>query len=828
MSTHKTCMIIVGLFTAVITTAQPQFSEPTSMYLMHSSGNHLSMAADYGGVLESPTATAAQSLTFIPDGQGYYSIMADSNEPRFLALLNQWNTTFQTDSASANAKYAIESATSQYIRLRCKANNRYLGTDATTDGAKVYTDKNGQDMKHYWYLASDPTTLPPTDTISYLVVPQVIRQHFNGGWGVSLCWWAGQCGNWTDKKIDEIVDWLVSPTGLNYTIFRYNIGGGDDPDNNNCTPHHMGSGKGLRAEMEGFKDFSGDTYHWDRDEAQRKIMLKIREKRPDAIFEAFSNSCPWYMTYSGCVAGNTSGSRDNLRPEYYEEFAHYLVDVCRHYKDEYGIEFRTLEPFNESASSYWSAGGGQEGCHFDYASQVAFIRVLKPILEASGLSTVISASDETSVSQSVEAFRQYQSAGILPMVGQWNTHTYSASISDRTRLSQLAHTSNIPLWMSEVGAGGSGIGGNLSLVQKLINDMRYIQPEAWVDWQYMEEGNDQWCMIRGSFSRQTYSKVKNYYVRQQCTRFIQRGYNIITSLNNQTLAAMNQAADTLVLVVLNEGSQTIHRADLSLFDQMPTASRIKAYRTSETENLQAVRTFKLDGTQLIIELPAQSITTLVIPVQTDMSVDLSTDLPDDVPFLIIPRNETTRTLTATAAGGVTIEDITNSQAQQWQPEQQADGSYVLVNGLGLRLTSHRQQGSSQLTATAQTGSEQTFVIENIDYPYCKIVSKAYSEYALDLASESTSAGTKVDTWQYTVGTTTPSHRQWMFVPLSAPHADDIADGIDRMMANNVGAEMGMMGMGHDGIYDVMGHLLSRNALDTHGLTPGRGCPRTYP
>ena len=37
----------------------------------------------------------------------------------------------------------------------------------------------------------------------------------------------------------------------------------------------MGSGKGLRAEMEGFKDFSGDEYHWNRDAAQRKIMQSL-------------------------------------------------------------------------------------------------------------------------------------------------------------------------------------------------------------------------------------------------------------------------------------------------------------------------------------------------------------------------------------------------------------------------------------------------------------------------------------------------------------------------------------------------------------------------
>ena len=142
------------------------------------------------------------------------------------------------------------------------------------------------------------------------------------------------------------------------------------------------------------------------------------------------------------------------------------------------------------------------------------------------------------------------------MLGQWNTHTYSGNNADRVHMAFLAHQDNIPLWMSEVGAGGNGIGGNLSLTQKLFDDMRYLQPETWIDWQYMEEANDQWCTIRGSFADQTYSKVKNFYVRQQCSRFIKRGYNIVASLNDQSLAAMNEAQDTLVLVLLNEGSLT--------------------------------------------------------------------------------------------------------------------------------------------------------------------------------------------------------------------------------------------------------------------------------
>ena len=444
--------------------------------------------------------------------------------------------------------------------------------------------------------------------VSYSVNPEQVVQHWDG-WGVSLCWWAGQCGKWDVEKVDEIIDWLVSPDGLNYSHFRYNIGGGDDPENRNCELHHMGKGKGLRAEMEGFKDFTGDQYHWERDSAQRRIMLKIKEKRPDAVFEAFSNSCPYYMTYSGCVAGNKDGGKDNLKPEYYEEFAHYLVDVCKHYKDQYGIEFKTLEPFNESATSYWYQNGSQEGCHFDYSSQIAFLRVLAPILEASGLSTIISASDETSVEHSIKAIQAYKQAGVLPLVGQWNTHTYQGDTKQRIRLSALVREAGKPFWMSETGSGGKGLEGNLKMAQRLFDDIRYLQPEAWFDWQYMEERSDQWCMINGSFQGQIYRKVKNYFVRQQCSRFVKRGYDILQAECPQSLAAISPARDTLTLVLLNEGEETTHNIQI----QKSRFKKAKVYRTSASEDWAVIKDgFSLKNNTLSIVLPKQSITTVVL------------------------------------------------------------------------------------------------------------------------------------------------------------------------------------------------------------------------
>jgi hypothetical protein len=132
----------------------------------------------------------------------------------------------------------------------------------------------------------------------------------------------------------------------------------------------------------------------------------------------------------------------------------------------------------------------------------------------------------------------------------------------------------------------------------------------------MEENNDQWCLIRGNFAGQMYAKVKNYYVRQQCSRFIKQGYDIITSECEQSLAAISANRDTLVIVTLNEDiAAKTHMIDLSQLPNTLVRSSIHAYRTSAEENLSdAIDSVALNGTTLILNMPAQSITTVLIPI----------------------------------------------------------------------------------------------------------------------------------------------------------------------------------------------------------------------
>lgn len=456
------------------------------------------------------------------------------------------------------------------------------------------------------------------DSKTYAVQINTTKTHqILEGWGSSLCWWAGQVGNWNEARVDSLVELITSPDDLNMNIFRYNIGGGDDPAH---IGGHMVKGKGKRAEMEGFKASVYAPYNWNADEAQRKIMLKIKEKRPDAVFEAFSNSPPYWMTISGCSAGHHDPTKDNLKPEYYDAFCNYLIDVCVHYKEVYGIEFKTLEPFNESTSAYWNYMGSQEGCHFEPETQMEIIRILYPKLKESGLNTVISASDETNIKSFNIVMKAYMDAGdIMDKVGQLNTHTYNGTNKEREIAKALVNLTGKPFWQSETGPQGlprkaKGLENNLLLAQKMFNDLRIMKPQAWLDWQLMEENNDVWGLVRCNFETEEYELLKNLYVRMQITRFIRQGYVFVETNNESVLAAQSPDKTEIIVAVLNSGGIS-KKFQLQGFGS--SAQITTVYRTSANENCKRIQIKNIEKDEFSYSAPGYSLTTFIIKIQKE-------------------------------------------------------------------------------------------------------------------------------------------------------------------------------------------------------------------
>ncbi len=457
------------------------------------------------------------------------------------------------------------------------------------------------------------------EAVTVRVNPGVEHQEFEG-WGTSICWWGNIVGKYPDQKRDSIMDLLFDTAdGLGLSMVRYNIGGGDNPSH-----HHMGTGK----MMDGFKASENAQYDWTKDAGQRWCLDAAIERIPADWFisEAFSNSPPYWMTNSGCAAGNSGGS-NNLKSGYFDDFADYLTEVVKHFRDTWNITFRTLEPMNEPMVG-WSVNGGQEGCHIDVNQQDDLIREVKAQLDAKGLTeTKISAPDETSIDQTVSTWNSYDAA-TKACVFQINTHVYYGS--RRSELRDAAKRGNKILWDSECDGSGAAapfdqwnhnhndIVPGLDIANRALRDLRDMQVNGWVFWQAVESEqtqtslNKNWGLIHADFTGGNRFYIpKKYYAVRQFSGFIRPHSTMIDINNNDAVAFVSKERDRLIIVQRNAANSTV-TYDYGLSDFEHLGSEASVWRTSGTENCKKLDDLPVANGTLSARSPAKSITTYVL------------------------------------------------------------------------------------------------------------------------------------------------------------------------------------------------------------------------
>ena len=424
------------------------------------------------------------------------------------------------------------------------------------------------------------------------------------GWGTSLCWWAVKAGAWSEANRSKLLGAIADPdTGLGYTIFRYNIGGGDQPGHN-----HLTKGDGG-ANVPGYKPTEKGDFDWTADPYQRTIAIELSKRVKSPIFEAFSNSPPWWMTKSGCVSGSSDGS-DNLKEDYFDDFADYLSEVALHFKKEWGITFRTVEPFNEPSAGWWKANGGQEGCGFKN-NQTKMIVELGKALQKKGLfpETSVSAADETNIGDALNQFNKYSSEALSYMF-QVNTHSYSGGDS-RAKLFNAAFAKDKKVWQSETGPLHKSGDENIALWMAgvILADLRDMKASAWVDWQIGDPAEN-WRSLALNHSKQTFSPNARYYMHAAFSRYIRPGSRIIDSDNGNTLAALTPEG-ALVLIVRNSGSSDVkYEFDLGEFVKIGTSAKVVRFELPGSLTKQS--DIVISGKALSMTAKSNTITTMVI------------------------------------------------------------------------------------------------------------------------------------------------------------------------------------------------------------------------
>jgi O-glycosyl hydrolase len=630
-----------------------------------------------------------------------------------------------------------------------------------------------------------PAQAADIPSVTVRLDPSYQQQPFEG-WGTSLAWFANVTGGYPPEIREKLASLLFGDDGLGLNIARYNIGGGNAPD----VKDYLRAGGAVQGWWKAPDGTTrADTDWWSADDpadwnvkadaTQRWWVDRI--KNDITHWETFSNSPPWFMTVSGYVSGGFDATADQLKTESVDDYAAYLAGATRRLEQAHGIKVKTVDPFNEPNTPYWGTrlgtdgnpvGGRQEGAHMSPAMQRKVLQALAPALRTAKTKAQISAMDETNPSTFAQNWSAY-TAQDRALVGQMNVHTYGTG--QRTAVRDLAKAADKKLWMSEVeGDWGDGqsftdMRPGLGLAQHIVDDLRELQPRAWVFWQPVEDYDNMkpggesakggnWGEIQIPFSCTSADTLATCPVRtntkfdtaRNFTHFIKPGDRLIKVDDTSSAAAVSKDGKGASLVHVN--STTSARSvtlDLTKFRSISRGATVTPVVTSADGKLAVRDAVKVEGGRATVTVPAQSVTSFVVKGVSGVA--------PDAPLL---RTGHTYTLTGVQSGkavtvagngtGLVIGTPSGSTAQQWRlsqvgPGRGSEARYVLTSAVdGKRLavrddvpvaepdTGRRDAAAEWIASTTGDG---TWTLIN-----------AASGRLLEVGGQATGEGAAVTTW----------------------------------------------------------------------------------
>jgi hypothetical protein len=401
------------------------------------------------------------------------------------------------------------------------------------------------------------------------------------GWGVSLAWWANVIGSgplaadgsgsWSRSERDKVLSTLfgdpaqpgptlagqgTNPLGLN--IVRYNIGA-SPVVLTHASPSLPADCRSFRAggavpsltqassEPPDPSPQSPDLRQIDVLRDAKSLIDRSNVPGENTLIEAFANSPPWFLTSDNCPAGSRGSSSPfgGSIADAAEGYAVYLLSVASAFHGA-GIDFHTLEPFNEPDERDWGKcrdkhGGCQEGANFSAEAQGAVVDALCWELgdrhDWPSLGTrLISANDALRLRQFMQAKASWIDSAC---VGQVNVHGYDPD-GRRAEVRAAAAAAGKPLWMSEYGLGPcskpdatcpcsrSDTCSGLGLARRIADDLQDMRPRAWVYWTALEDKGG-WGLLQTDHlpdpprSDDALAPTARYWALGQYSRYIRGG-----------------------------------------------------------------------------------------------------------------------------------------------------------------------------------------------------------------------------------------------------------------------------------------------------------------
>jgi hypothetical protein len=376
--------------------------------------------------------------------------------------------------------------------------------------------------------------------------------------GASDCWSTQFVGKWPESKKEEMADWLFSkdtlstgqPLGIGLNAWRFNIGAGSAGQ----ADQSQILNSWHRAEC--FLNADG-SYDWSRQSGQQWFLKAAADRGADR-FIAFANSPPIYLTRNGLAHGSED-EPENISPENLPAYAKFLVDVTRGIKENTGVEFTYLSPFNEPQWDW--IDNNQEGCHMDNDLTGELVRILNEELEgAPDLNTRIMVSEVGEwdylygkgdrTGQQIDHFfgvnqnplkNASRLAPVISGHSYYTTHPSSALIDTRESVwNKASGFPGLEVWSTEYCPLGSAdlkqlgwgkwrkdLGMHVALyVGNIIHhDLVHAHVSAWQWWLGISNSNypDGLIYVSGSKSDGSYNDSKLMWTLGNYSRFISPG-----------------------------------------------------------------------------------------------------------------------------------------------------------------------------------------------------------------------------------------------------------------------------------------------------------------
>jgi len=464
--------------------------------------------------------------------------------------------------------------------------------------------------------------------------------------GASDCWSMQKIGTWVPSQKERVADLLFSEeVGIGLSAWRFNIGAGI----NLTTIHH------TWRTVETF-EVAQSEYDWSKQEEERWFLQAAKDRGVDQ-FIAFINSPPARMTRNGYTNCTNGQGTTNLNEGYEGQFAKYLVDILRQFRDEWDIAFDFISPVNEPQWE-WNDGSNQEGNRASNNDIISIVNALSEELTAQSVETQIQVTESGDLrswyqlnsgmgSEYGEKYGGYLSevinnqeirSKISPIFcghSYWSDRVSNQLIEDREFLSfhfKSFLDNGWKYWMTEYaildgpeGEGGRGrdltIKTALDVARVIHYDLTLLNASAWQWWTAVSPEDYKDGLIYTDFmsnqSNQNIIESKLLWALGNYSRFIRPGSKRIDlrgandKFGLMGSAYLNPEKNKVIIVFVNMDTKS-----KSILVDIPTLyypqiiKTFTPYITSDKsgDNLKKYDDFVADS---MYTIPARSVVTLI-------------------------------------------------------------------------------------------------------------------------------------------------------------------------------------------------------------------------